>query len=114
MKINYKDFSSSDYGVIISQLIESKLFPDIEKVLHDALHVAKFRRIRALWNKKVTEHETKYGKYKNRKIPKHLGTEYARFANYMDTLKKQLDHQVEIMNQMGIFKAKPEGESDGV
>lgn len=110
MAINYKDFSSSDYGVILSQLISSNLFPDIERVLHDALQIEKYKRLKALWNKKVTEHETKYGKYKNRKLPKQLAAEYTRFAKYMDDLKKQLDKQLAIMEKMGLLKDKSEGD----
>lgn len=110
MAINYKDFSSSDYGAILSQLISSNLFPDIERVLHDALQIEKYKRLKALWNKKVTEHGVKFGKYKNRQIPKHAIPEYARFAKYMDDLKKQLDKQSTIMEKMGLFKDKPKGE----
>lgn len=103
MKINYKDFSPSDYETIISALIEGNLFPDIEDLILRSLHTEKYRRIRVLWNKKVTEHEKKFGKYKNKAVPKHIVPEYARFAKYMDSLKNQLDNQVQILKQIGVI-----------
>lgn len=103
MKINYKDFSPSDYECIISSLIESKLFPDIEGLFLRSLHTEKYRRLKESWNKKVTEHETKFGKYKNKGIPKHLMPEYTKYVRHMDTLKKNLNKQIEILKQIGVI-----------
>ncbi|MDD3770495.1 MAG: hypothetical protein PHV10_07810 [Sulfuricurvum sp.] len=114
MKINYKDFSPSDYALIISYLIESKLFPDIEGLILRSLHTEKYRRLRELWNKKVTEHEVKFGKYKTRGLPKHLMPEYTKYVRYMDALKKNLNKQVEILKQIGVIQDKPEGEHNGI
>lgn len=110
MKINYKDFSPSDYELIISSLIESKLFPDIEDLILRSLHTEKYRRLRELWNKKVTEHEQKFGKYKNKGLPKHVMPEYTKYVRYMDTLKKNMNKQVEILKQIGVIGDEPKGE----
>lgn len=113
MKINYKDFSPSDYELIISSLIKSNLFPDIEDLILRGLHAEKYRRLKELWNKKVTEHETKFGKYKSRGLPKHVMPEYTKYVRYMDALKKNLNKQVEILKQIGVISDEPKGESDG-
>jgi len=110
MKINYKDFSPSDYELIISSLIESKLFPDIEGLILRSLHTEKYRRLRELWNKKVTEHELKFGKYKNKGLPKHVMPEYTKYVRYMDTLKKNMNKQVEILKQIGVINDEPKVE----
>lgn len=113
MQINYKDFSSSDYKTIISALIDFKLLPDIEGVILRSLHTEKYRRLRELWDKKVDEHTAKFGKYKTRGLPKHVMPEYTKYVRYMDTLKKNLNKQVEILKQLGVISDKPKGESDG-
>lgn len=110
MKINYKDFSPSDYETIISALIESKLFPDIEGLILRSLNTEKYRRLQELWNKKVTEHETKFGKYKSRGLPKHVMPEYTKYVRYMDTLKKNLNKQLEILKHIGVISDEPKAE----
>lgn len=114
MKINYKDFSPSDYEAIISALIECKMFPDIEGLILRSLHTEKYRRLKSLWDKKVDEHGIRFGKYKTRGLPKHVMPEYTKYVRYMDSLKKNLNKQVEILKRIGVIQDTQEGVNDGI